>query len=100
MEGRQTKTGVKVVFTNAQSINNKIDEMRALVAINKPDILAITETWTNDSIGDSILEIDGFGYFCVASKKLGSLKHSKLNSQHLQGAYFSPVKSNLIQEES
>ena len=60
MEGRQTKTGLRVIFTNAQSINNKIDEMRALVAMKKPDILAITETWTNDSIGNSFLEIDGF----------------------------------------
>ena len=64
MEGRQikagTKAGVKVIFSNVQSINNKIDEVRAVVAIKKPDIFAMTETWTNDNIGNSHLELDGF----------------------------------------
>ena len=46
--------------TNAQSINNKINELRAIVPVIEPDIIAITESWTNDSIGNEVLEVDGF----------------------------------------
>ena len=59
MEGRQTK-GLKVCFLNAQSVVNKMDELRSVAGIEKPDIVAITEAWTNDSIGDGILNIEGY----------------------------------------
>ena len=63
MAGGARGTGrkaVKVAFTNAQSINNKIDELRAIVNVIEPDIVAITESWTNESIGNELLMIDGF----------------------------------------
>ena len=58
--GREERTGLNVLFMNAQSVGNKMDELRALVSMNKPDILAITETWTNDLIADAFLQIDGY----------------------------------------
>ena len=58
---RDTKRSfLNVLYTNAQSIVNKIDEMRAIVAINNPDILIITETWTNESVSNDLLCISGY----------------------------------------
>ena len=54
------KTSISVLYTNAQSLVNKINEMRAVVTINKPDILIVTETWTNDSISNEYLLISGY----------------------------------------
>ena len=51
---------LKVMFGNVQSLANKIDEMKAIMANEKPDIMAITETWTHEGIGDVILTIDGY----------------------------------------
>ena len=45
---------------NAQSVIRKIDELRAIAVIKRPDIIAITETWTNDSVDDGYLKIDGY----------------------------------------
>ena len=58
--GREKGAGVKVMFMNAQSVGNKMDELRAIVAISKPDIVAITETWTNDAIANELLQLDGY----------------------------------------
>ena len=48
---------IQFLYTNAQSLVNKIDEMRVIVANNKPDVLIITETWTNDSVSNDYLRI-------------------------------------------
>ena len=39
-----TKSSISVLYTNAQSLVNKINKMRVVVAINNPDILIVTET--------------------------------------------------------
>ena len=49
-----------MLFANTQSIVNKIDETRAVVAAGDPDIVAFTETWTNETIDDSYLQINGY----------------------------------------
>ena len=46
---------LQFLYTNAQSLINKIDEMRAIVAMNQPDILIVTETWTNESVSNEYL---------------------------------------------
>jgi exonuclease III len=38
-------TNLTVWYTNATSLNNKIDELRLLVNIHKPDVVCVTETW-------------------------------------------------------
>ena len=53
-------SSLQFLYTNAQSLVNKIEEMRAVVAIDDPDILIITETWTNDSISNDYLVINGY----------------------------------------
>ena len=60
MERRPRIKYMTVMFANAQSMNNKIDEIKAVMHIQKPDILALTETWTNDDIGNDVLRVDGY----------------------------------------
>ena len=60
MEGGENGSGVKVFVTNAQSIVNKIEELRAMVTVSKPDLIALTETWTHDGIGNEYLQITGY----------------------------------------
>ena len=57
VEGRQ---GIEVMFLNAQSICNKMDEFRVWVANENPDIVMACETWTNDTHGDALFSIDGY----------------------------------------
>ena len=49
-----------MLYLNAQSLIRKINELRVVVVMKKPDVIAITETWTNDDIDNSFLKIDGF----------------------------------------
>ena len=57
----KTRTkSLALLYTNAQSLVNKINELRIIVAINNPDIVVITETWTNESILDDFLGINGY----------------------------------------
>ena len=63
-EGREmggpSVDGIRIVFTNAQSIVNKINEVRATIATLEPDIFAVTEAWTNSEIGNDLLNIQGY----------------------------------------
>ena len=63
-ERRETASGQKedrintrILYTNARSINKKINELRIMTCDLKPDIIAITETWTNQSITNDYLKI-------------------------------------------
>ena len=60
MEGGARSGRIKIVFTNAQSICNKMSELRATVTIGRPDIVAITETWTNDALGNELFGLQGY----------------------------------------
>ena len=60
MVGGQRETGIKVTFTNAQSIVNKMSEVKAILVTLNPDIFAVTEAWTNGDIGDELLNIPGY----------------------------------------
>ena len=39
---------------------NKMDEIRAVMALLKPDVFAVTESWANEEIGNELLWIDGY----------------------------------------
>ncbi len=47
MSVHQTGNKQSIWYINATSLNNKIDELRAVV--EGPDIICVTETWFNDS---------------------------------------------------
>ena len=57
---RGKRGGVNVVFANVQSVVNKVNKVRAIASINNCDILALTETWANEEIGNNLLYIDGY----------------------------------------
>ena len=48
------------MYANVQSVNNKINELRAIVVKEMPDVVALTDTWTNGSIDNGYLGIDGY----------------------------------------
>ena len=58
--GDQEAEIVKIAYTNAQSVLNKLNELSAYVADSKPDIILITETWCNPSIDNSLLKIPDY----------------------------------------
>ena len=43
-----------------QSIVNKMGELREGVNVKQPDVIALTETWTNSDISDDFLSLDGY----------------------------------------
>ena len=50
------------MYTNVRSIVNncKLEEIKILTKMHNIDILGLTETWTNESISDAELSIQGF----------------------------------------
>ena len=48
---------LKIMYTNIQSIQSKINEFMVHVADLEPDIILLTETWCNSSIPDAALSI-------------------------------------------
>ena len=51
---------VKIFYTNADSIVNKINLLKAHVLESSPDLIAITESWTHKDILKSDLNIPGY----------------------------------------
>jgi hypothetical protein len=49
-----------LLYTNAQSLAGKVDELSATACELQPDIIALTETWCNSDISNSVLTIDGY----------------------------------------
>ena len=49
-----------LLLTNVNHILNKLDELTIIVNNNKPDIVAITETWLSDDISDSVCGLPGY----------------------------------------
>ena len=54
--GKRTENRRKcfnVLYSNAHSVCNKIDELRCYVSENAPDFILINEAWTNGSVTDA-----------------------------------------------
>ena len=59
----QTKVqGYKCLYTNAQSMGNKKEELELLLQTEGYDIVGITETWWDDSHDWNVL-VDGYELF-------------------------------------
>ncbi len=54
---------MKCIYLNARSIINKRLEFEALVNIEKPDVIGITESWAHPDITDAEVELDGYTLF-------------------------------------
>jgi hypothetical protein len=48
------------MYTNATSLNNKIDELRAINCTNEMDVISITETWYKET---SDININGYNVY-------------------------------------
>ena len=57
------KKGLKIIQLNTRSITNKLDQMRLMLHMKSVDILAITETWLDNSWSDNELVITGYNLF-------------------------------------
>ncbi len=57
-----SKNKLKVLYCNARSVRNKMDELKGIVALEDIDIIGITESWANkDDL--MLLDINGFIIF-------------------------------------
>ena len=45
---------------HAQSVIKKMEELKAVVNVKQPDVIALTETWTNSDISDEYLCLNGY----------------------------------------
>ena len=54
------RRSLRVVYFNARSIVNKINEVRLYILDNDPDVIAITETWTHNGISNDYLDIANY----------------------------------------
>ena len=52
--------GFKVAHINVRSLYNKLDEVRSLLTESDLDVLCISETWLDDTISDSEINILGY----------------------------------------
>ena len=51
---------MKLLYTNAQSVVKKMAELRLVVEMKKPDVIALTETWTHSDIDNNFLHINDY----------------------------------------
>jgi hypothetical protein len=51
---------ITVLYTNAQSIGGKIDELKVLTQELEPDVILLTETWCNDSVSNAALALENY----------------------------------------
>jgi hypothetical protein len=49
-----------VLYTNAQSVFNKLDELKVTAALEEPDVILLTETWCGPHISNAELTIPGY----------------------------------------
>ena len=66
--------GLTFLYTNADNLINKMDELRARVVVTNPDIIIITEVYpkTCDSTITLPVELDITGYICFRSNVMKS----------------------------
>jgi hypothetical protein len=49
-----------VLYTNAQSINSKLDELKVIAQDLNPDIILLTEAWCNSTVQNASLAIENY----------------------------------------
>ena len=59
------RDNIKVYYCNSRSVRNKIDLLRGLASVERPEVIAITETWIDTEGRDfkSEFEIEGYNVF-------------------------------------
>ena len=52
-----------LILCNAQSLLNKLDELRAFAFMTKPLFICVCETWFNPYINPELINIKGYNFF-------------------------------------
>ncbi len=92
----EAKRDISVLYTNARSLLPKRDELLAYIAVEKPDIIAITDTWAAadhlmteysfpgyDSLFNNRLNNKGGGVICYVKNTLPAMKKKKKKNKTL-----------------
>ena len=53
-------SGITIVHLNIRSLLGHFDQLTEFVRDHSPDIVAISETWLDDSVDDSVLAVPGY----------------------------------------
>lgn len=65
------RNGLNVCHINAQSLKNKIDELRLTFENSLVDVICISESWFDDTIPDSLVSLNGYKLFRADREKRG-----------------------------
>ena len=81
----------KMLYLNARSILSKLDLLKTHVWDNKPELIAVCESFTNSDIGDALLGIEGYeiisrkdGRDTTSGRTRGLLIYAKMGLQAMQ----------------
>ena len=58
------KPAVMCLFTNAQSVMNKLPELQAVEHDHAPQIIGLAESWCSSSVDDAEVYPNGYNLFC------------------------------------
>jgi len=61
MKRETLNAGLRVLYLNVRCIQNKVNELVALIAIGGYDVVGITETWLQGDQGWELAELIGRG---------------------------------------
>ena len=86
--GRGGRLGlVKMFYTNAQSVRNKMNLLKAHIIDSRPHLIAITESWTHENLDEVELSLPGYEIVSRCDRKDtvdgrggGVLLYSSLNN--------------------
>lgn len=67
----KTSDGLRFFHLNVCSVVNKIDLIRIWGESTNSDIMVLSETWLNESIANSMINIDGYNVFRSDRTKKG-----------------------------
>ena len=87
----RNRTTAKLLYLNARSILSKVDLLQSHVCDNKPELIAVCESFTNSDIGDALLGVEGYelisrkdGRDTTNGKCRGLLIYAKCGLQAIQ----------------
>ena len=49
-----------ILLLNARSLMNKTEDLEAMASVLNPQVIAVTESWLNDSVDDSFVQISNY----------------------------------------
>ena len=89
------------VMLNAQSIRSKFNEFECYVALEKPDIICVTETWVSEEFnGDRLQDFELRGYnmfsYCRAKRQGGGV-FIYVNSSYSVSRVDDPSKAGSVE---